>query len=320
MGKSPAKFSKKPIANVKGWVQPLGFRRSLGREALVGGRSKKWALHLGFSSKRIFMAETLLPEGAATLDWLRSSESLFDLMPEIYFFAKDGSGRFIAVNQGFVQKRAGQANKSDVLGFTDFDFWPRHLSEKYVQGDKQVMDTEKNLVNFVELAVKPDHSTEWLSTTKVPLYDRHNRIAGIAGYCRDLKVQNQQESLMHMSEVFDHVMRNYKSDINLKDLASLTYLSISQFERRFKGLFGITPMQYLSWVRTDAACQDLVEGTGKISEIALQSGFYDSSHFSRHFQKFMGISPGEYRRRYANTRDYPRVPSLQIGASLRLMV
>jgi AraC-like DNA-binding protein len=258
----------------------------------------------------------LIPTAPATLDWLRGVESLFDRLPGVYFFAKDCAGRFIAANQDFVQQRAGRLDKAEVLGRNDFDFWPRHISEKYVQADQHVMATGESLVNVVEIALMSDHSTEWLSTTKIPLYDEENGIAGMAGFCRDLKKQSQQGSFLRMGEVFDHVTRNYKSAINIEDLASLTYLSISQFERQFKGLFGITPMQYLSWVRIDAACRALVEGAGSIAAVALQNGFYDSSHLSRHFQKIIGISPGEYRKRYAGTQDYPRVPSLRITSAM----
>ncbi len=266
------------------------------------------------------MTDNPLSEGAVTLDWLRGVESLFDLMPDIYFFAKDRSGHFIMVNRGFVQKRTGQADKSKVLGRTDFDFWPSSISEKYVQDDQQVMSTRKSLENIIELAILPDHSTEWHSTIKIPLYDRLNRIAGVAGFGRDLKKLSQLGSLMHMGKVFDHVMRNYKSPINMVEFASLMSMSLSQVERHFKELFGITPMQYLIRVRIDAACQALVKGKEKISDIALQSGFYDSSHLSRNFQKIMGLSPGDYRKQYAFTQDYPRVPNLRFVSLLPLIV
>jgi AraC-like DNA-binding protein len=244
-----------------------------------------------------------------TLDWLRGVQALFDRMPDVYFFAKNRAGRFIAVNQAFLQKRVGHSRKRAFLGTTDFDFWPRDIAEKYIKDDLQVMSSGKSLENVVEPAILPDRSMEWHLVTKIPLYDLQNRIAGIAGYGRDLNNENQG-LLLHMGKVFDHVVRNYQSNINIAELAALLSLSISQFERQFKKLFAITPIQYLSRVRVDMACQALVGKTGSISQVARQTGFYDSSHFTRNFRKIMGLTPREYRLRYLHASDFPRVPNL----------
>jgi AraC-like DNA-binding protein len=69
-------------------------------------------------------------------------------------------------------------------------------------------------------------------------------------------------------------------------------------------------------IRINAACQALAEGKKLISEIALHGGFYDLSHFDRQFRKIMGMSPGNFRKRYYGTKDYPRIPGLQIAASV----
>ncbi len=244
-------------------------------------------------------------------DWARGIEALFDSLSDVYFFAKDRNSRFIAVNRGFAEHQVGKSDKTVMLGRTDFDFWPRQLAEKYVKDDQYVMSTGKSLVNVVELAFYPNHSTDWISTTKVPLYDRAGDIIGLAGYCRDLKKQHQGPQ-MWMGEVFDYVMRNYASSIDIAELAALTYLSVSQFERRFKSMFHLTPMKYVSLVRINAACQALAEGKERISDIALHSGFYDLSHFNRQFRKTMGMPPGAFRKRYFQSKDYPRIPGLQI--------
>jgi AraC-like DNA-binding protein len=61
-------------------------------------------------------------------------------------------------------------------------------------------------------------------------------------------------------------------------------------------LFGATPRQYLQRVRVNAACRLLAETEKKITEIALEVGFFDHSHLSRTFSRLMGVSPLAYRK------------------------
>jgi AraC-like DNA-binding protein len=107
-------------------------------------------------------------------------------------------------------------------------------------------------------------------------------------------------------------MKNYSRSIDISELAALTFLSVSQFERRFKSMFKITPMKYVSLVRINAACEALAAGKERISEISYQNGFYDLSHFNRQFKKTMGMAPSLFRRKYFQADDYPRIPGLQI--------
>ena len=54
-----------------------------------------------------------------------------------------------------------------------------------------------------------------------------------------------------------------------------------------------------------AACQALAEGNERISDIALNNGFYDLSHFNRQFKAQMAMSPSAYRKKYAGVKSPP---------------
>ena len=58
-------------------------------------------------------------------------------------------------------------------------------------------------------------------------------------------------------------------------------------------------------VRIHAACQSLAEGSERISDIALNNGFYDLSHFNRQFKGQMSMSPSAYRKKYAGVKGPP---------------
>jgi len=98
----------------------------------------------------------------------------------------------------------------------------------------------------------------------------------------------------------------YAESLLVRDLAAEAGLSRSQFERQFVHLFGTTPREYLVRVRVYAACRLLVETDDNVTQIAMQTGFYDHSHFCRTFRRIMGISPGLFRRRHASQALYVR--------------
>jgi transcriptional regulator GlxA family with amidase domain len=136
-------------------------------------------------------------------------------------------------------------------------------------------------------------------TAKIPIRDQSGKVIGLAGITRDL---SRASKTMHrygdMAPVMQHLEAHYAAPISVTELAALVHLSVSQFERRFKSLFQTTPAQYLVRFRLNKASQLLATSATKITEIALQCGFYDHSHFIRQFTRAYGLSPSAYRRRH----------------------
>lgn len=246
------------------------------------------------------------PSGIA--DALRQ---LFEGLPDIYMFAKDLQGRFTFANHIFVEK-CGFRKDDELLGLTDADVFPRHLAEKYMRDDGQVMRTGKPLANVVELVINVGKSPDWYSTTKVPIFGEGGKVVGVAGFTRDFKkMSSKSRNYMVMEKVIDYVMEHYSSAIEIETLASLVCLSISQFERKFKATFGVSPLKYVSMVRIQAACQALAATDARISRISSENGFYDLSHFNRQFRSQTGMSPSAYRKKYASGKSMP-MPGLSL--------
>jgi len=61
-------------------------------------------------------------------------------------------------------------------------------------------------------------------------------------------------------------------------------------------VFHITPTRHILNVRVRTACKLLSTTNNTIVSIALETGFYDHSHFVRNFRKVMGLSPSAYRK------------------------
>jgi len=65
--------------------------------------------------------------------------------------------------------------------------------------------------------------------------------------------------------------------------------------RQFKRAFGITPHHYLISLRIERARTQLASGAAPAA-VAATLGFADQPHFSRHFKRVLGVSPGQFAR------------------------
>lgn len=91
------------------------------------------------------------------------------------------------------------------------------------------------------------------------------------------------------------IERQYAERLSINHLASLFDLSPSQFSRRYRNVFGETPIRHLTRFRLEEAKLLLLEGDATIEEIAIQCGFSNGFYLSRVFSQWIGESPSRYR-------------------------
>ncbi|KAA2243872.1 helix-turn-helix transcriptional regulator [Chitinophaga agrisoli] len=90
-----------------------------------------------------------------------------------------------------------------------------------------------------------------------------------------------------------YMNRNYKFNVHLERFAYLTGRSLSVFKRDFAAIFSDTPNRWLTQRRLQEAYFLLDKKGAKPSEIYLDLGFENLSHFSFAFKKKYGIAPTE---------------------------
>ena len=89
----------------------------------------------------------------------------------------------------------------------------------------------------------------------------------------------------------------FRGEIRIADLAAESGVHPVHFSRAFRAHFGVAPGVYLRQLRLRWAAELLLEMPEKtVTEIALEAGFYDHSHFSRAFKSTFGTTPTLYRR------------------------
>jgi AraC-like DNA-binding protein len=92
-----------------------------------------------------------------------------------------------------------------------------------------------------------------------------------------------------------YLEEHYTENVTLEDLSSLSGLSGYHLIRVFRADTGLPPHAYLEQIRVNRARLLLRTGAA-IAEVALSTGFNDQSHFSRHFKKMTGVTPGQYQK------------------------
>lgn len=224
--------------------------------------------------------------------------NLFEYLTDVYLYVKNTRSEFMKMNRVLLD-RHGVQSEEDIIGKTDYDFHRRYMADQYVEEDRRVMRLKKPIPNQVWLVWSKKQGLQWYLSTKIPLFDKTGKVAGIAGVMRDYQSADQlYEPYQEMSTVISYVLDHYAEKISVLELAEMVHLSVSQFDRKFKKLFQMTPQQYLLRVRINIACEALVWSDRSIAQIANECGFFDQSYFSKQFRKMMGIAPLSYRKEY----------------------
>lgn len=99
-----------------------------------------------------------------------------------------------------------------------------------------------------------------------------------------------------VQKIIQYIEEHYWERVTLGQVADSVYLSRSYVSVLFKRETGWKFCDYLQEVRLRNACEFLLNSSCSIQEVAAQTGFFDTPHFSRVFKEKMGVSPSQYRK------------------------
>ncbi len=95
---------------------------------------------------------------------------------------------------------------------------------------------------------------------------------------------------------------NYATHAPVAEMIARSGLAERTFVRRFARATGLTPLDYIHALRLEEAKQMLETGAQPVEAIAEEVGYEDPSFFGRLFRRKVGITPAQYRRRFAGFR------------------
>ncbi|MBK8503955.1 MAG: helix-turn-helix transcriptional regulator [Saprospiraceae bacterium] len=114
--------------------------------------------------------------------------------------------------------------------------------------------------------------------------------AGLLAYISSVSDQ-------HKPPLYEIMEANYVFNMSITEFARITQRSVSTFKRDFERHYHTSPGRWLTEKRIGYAKMLLDTSKKNISEIAYDSGFESSPHFSRVFKESYGLSPSQYREK-----------------------
>ena len=150
------------------------------------------------SAERLNLADALAHERNVL-------RTMIDLIPA-FIYAKDAQSRFTACNK-LVANRMG-VQPEDLIGKTDFDFFPREMAEKFYNDEQTMMKSGQPLIDHEEIAYdKVRDMDRVIITNKIPLRDVNGVLTGIVGTGLDITERKAAEQRMASGERLESIGR-----------------------------------------------------------------------------------------------------------------
>ena len=94
-------------------------------------------------------------------------------------------------------------------------------------------------------------------------------------------------------DILDYMEENYMFDLSVESIAGFTGRSLAAFKRDFKKISLLPPQKWLMDKRLKVAHDKIRYDNRKVSDVYLEVGFKNLSHFSSAYKKQYGVSPSK---------------------------
>jgi PAS domain S-box-containing protein len=192
--------------------------------------------------------ERELAERTKAEEALRASEAFYHLLVETLpqnILRKDQNGRFTFANRKFCDSLG--KTPEEIVGRTDFDFYPAELAEAYRNDDLRVMDS-KCAFETTEENVARDGEISYVHIIKTPIYDLCDRMIGTQCIFWDVTAEKRTElALRKTRERYEVAVQGSKDGLWDWDLET----NEVYFSPQWKAMIGFAdnelPNEFDSW-------------------------------------------------------------------------
>jgi AraC family transcriptional activator of mar-sox-rob regulon len=105
-----------------------------------------------------------------------------------------------------------------------------------------------------------------------------------------------------LRDIVAWIEENLKEDLTIEQAASRFGLSRSLLTKEFRHYTGKSFVDYRNTRRVQRAAMALVSESNSVTEVALEGGFSNLSHFHRQFKAYFGLTPAAFRRKLIEER------------------
>lgn len=100
-----------------------------------------------------------------------------------------------------------------------------------------------------------------------------------------------------MARILNYISGHYAQDLSLSDMADIFGISEYYFCREFRKYTNRSFIEYLQITRVMNAKRLFMETDMNVTQVAMQTGFSNLTHFNRVFRSISGETPSSYRRK-----------------------
>jgi PAS domain S-box-containing protein len=142
--------------------------------------------------------------------------TLIDNLPD-YIYAMDTEGRFVLANMT-IARYLGAASPDELLGKTNFDFYPPELAARHHVLDQEIMQSGQSVVNREESATDLAGNQVRFLTNAIPSQDSQGKIMGLIGITRDITERvRAEEEIRWLKEFNEGIVQNMAEGIVVTD-------------------------------------------------------------------------------------------------------
>lgn len=98
-----------------------------------------------------------------------------------------------------------------------------------------------------------------------------------------------------INQIYNLFYRQNRDELTVKKLCGESCVSDRQFRRLAIDWLGTNPETFLRYNKYISALHLLHRSDSSLTQLGLQAGYYDQSHFIREFKYFTGLTPKEYK-------------------------
>lgn len=127
-------------------------------------------------------------------------------------------------------------------------------------------------------------------------YMAHNFFENLSGELSKNSMLYQKSNILKMR---DYIAEHCTEDISLNKIAEMACLTPTWFSKLFKDVVGQTYIDFVISCKMNIAKDLLINTNIKVNEIGLKIGYENPGSFSRLFKSNCGMSPSEFKNKYA---------------------
>ena len=101
-----------------------------------------------------------------------------------------------------------------------------------------------------------------------------------------------------LNAVYEYISNNFQKEIRLENVAKIANMTPPSFCRYFKQRTGKTLSQFITEMKIDFACTQLLETDLTINEVCYKSGYSNFSNFIKQFKKIKQLTPKSYKNKH----------------------